>query len=217
MENQKENQNTSGYQKIGNLTQNILENAQREDSTSQSSSKSSETITPPAPQNLQAGMQHSSHGLAMLRNSTKTESSPWQTNRNLIRSLQQDLGSRLVLKERVNKDWELIGLDVTMNANLSDEWGRAIVFFNSSSPVNNVTAIVTRLRSMTAKRPEAEIDTEIAIMTFVEELSVYPEDIVKFICKEWAQKNKWFPVLSELISKCEELMIPRRALLKAMS
>ena len=68
---------------------------------------------------------------------------------------------------------------------------------------------------VTAKRSEGDTDLEFSISILTDELSKYPIDVVRTVCRDWAKTNKWFPTLSDLIKKADDVMGLRVALLEA--
>lgn len=84
--------------------------------------------------------------------------------------------------------------------------------FVQPAMMSDVTVEITRMRTLTARRAEGEIDTEMLIGAMTEELAGYPIDIVRTACREWPRDNKFFPTLKELRDACERNFIFRRAL-----
>lgn len=93
----------------------------------------------------------------------------------------------------------------------------ALEFFNSPCGKKDLIASeVTRLCMMSVRRNEDELDVTMKIAAFIEELSDYPFDVVKNVCRDWPRKSKWQPTLFELRTECENRVIVRRALLEAV-
>lgn len=192
------------------------QNAQPSDSTPTPSPKNLQTTTSAKPANLPIGIEHSSRGLETLRSLAQSKPNAETVNRQLLESLRQDLGSRLVIKERFNKDYELISVAASISGSVDPKWLSALEYYTAPSKGDAVAMEVTRLRTLTAKRKEGEFDLELSIGAITEELIEYPRDIVRHVCREWARNNKFFPVLKELLDECKKLNAPRKALLIAM-
>lgn len=192
---------------------NTTPNAENLGSILENLEKNSETTTSAKPANSLIGTGLSSPGLGTLRNLAATKPDAEATNRQLLASLKLDLGSQIECVETTNKDYEITGYKIGLKAPLSEGWLKAIEFYNQPARGDLVAYEVTRLRNLTAKRKEGDFDLEMSLQAISEELRDYPEDVVQTICRDWARKNIFFPVLKELIDKCESLMILRRALL----
>lgn len=163
------------------------------------------------------GTEPSGHGLETLRNLAKTNLNAREINWEITASLKQDFGSRLVIKELFDKGFEtVIGHNILLTGASDESWIKALEYYTKPSR-GDVTAMeVTRLRSLTAKRKEGEFDLELSIGALTEELCVYPEDIVRTVCRDWARNNKFFPVLKELMDECEKLFDLRYSVLDVM-
>lgn len=90
----------------------------------------------------------------------------------------------------------------------------AVACLVEPAPGDFVATEVTRLKTLTAQRKEAEFDMELSIGALTEELMVYPKDVVRTVCRDWARNSKWFPTLSDLIAECEHLMKLRIAIMR---
>lgn len=218
MQAQNQQENRSGScQTIGNLMTGIEKNAQNSVSIATSSSAiptGSETTTMPEETQCSTGMQLSSHGLEMLRNSVKM-GDPTAIETSLLESLKSDFGSRLDIVETTNEHYERTGYRLTIHSEIPQNWLAAINHLNQAGAGENIAYEISRLRTLTAKRKEKEFDLELSIDAMTEELKIYPLDIVRYVCREWARKNTFFPVLKEMIDGCEKHMHLRRALLGA--
>lgn len=171
--------------------------------------------TLPAPANSLTGTELSLPGLATLKSLAQQKPTAEQANRQLLASLQSDLSSQIDIVETTNKDYEVTGYRITLKSPLSESWLKAIDYYTQPARSDMVVAEVSRLRTLTAKRKENEFDLELSIGAITEELRGYPEDIVRSVCRDWARGNIFFPVLKELLDKCEEHMKLRRAIMQA--
>lgn len=113
----------------------------------------------------------------------------------------------------MNKDFEITNYQIVLKSPIPEGWLKALEYYNRPSRTDFVAFEVSRMRNLTAKRKEGEFDMEMSIEAITEELRDYPEDVVQSVCRSWARTNIFFPVLKELIDKCESHMILRRALL----
>ncbi len=73
-----------------------------------------------------------------------------------------------------------------------------------------------RLRLVTAARQLAAEDLTLQIAVMAEELSAYPLDAVRDACRVWPRGHKFFPTWAELRELCEERVLFRRALARAL-
>lgn len=110
----------------------------------------------------------------------------------------------------------MVAHEVTISVEPDVNWIKALEHYTKPSRGDITAMEVTRLRSLTAKRKEGEFDLELSIGAITEELRIYPEDIVRTVCRNWSRNNKFFPVLKELIDECEKLFEPRYTILDAM-
>lgn len=188
-------------------------NAETLDSILTNLGRNSDTTTPPKTANLPIGTGLSSLGLATLRTFAQNKPDAEAINKQLLASLKSDFGSQIACVATTNKDYEVTGYQISLKTPLSEPWLKAIEYYNQPARGDLVAFEVTRLRSLTAKRKEGEFDMELSIEAITEELRDYPEDVVRTVCRDWARKNVFFPVLKELIDRCESLMVLRRALL----
>lgn len=167
----------------------------------------------------QIGTGLSGRGLEMLRSLVQPTGNPLDArtlNSKILASLKQDFGSHLVTKDRVNGEYEVIGTDVTLSVAASENWIKALEYYNRPAKGEDVAMEVTRLRTLTAKRKEGEFDLELSIGALTEELCIFPSDIVRTACREWARNNKFFPVLKEILDECKNLVSMRASALAQM-
>lgn len=131
--------------------------------------------------------------------------------------MKRDFGSQLVIKTKVDKDFNPIGYALTVKCDVPESWLNALKHFTRPARGDVVAMEVTRLRSVTAKRKESDLNHELTIAAITEELAVYPEDIVRTVCRERGRKSQFFPTLKELIDQCEELFLFRKAALDGLT
>jgi hypothetical protein len=72
---------------------------------------------------------------------------------------------------------------------------------------------ITRCLSATASRDRASADMQALIQSMAQDIENYPADVVSTVLTEWRQTQKWWPIGSEIRSRCEKLAKPRRDLL----
>jgi len=197
------------------------QNAENSDST-QTSSQTNQTdlsiTTPRREAGLSIGTRLSSRGLETLRGlvrANRDNPTAHQIDQTIQASLRQDFASQLDFKTKTDRDFEVTGYAIQVRGEVPVAWRDAIGFFTKPAAPAFAAMEVTRLRTLTTKRKEGEFDLELSITAISEELSVYPEDIVQTVCRDWARKNRFFPVLAELIAECEKFMVLRRAIAKA--
>lgn len=182
--------------------------------TTATNSLSSLPITTPAKEAcLPIGTERFSRGLETLRNSVQAKADAEKINNQLRESLRLALGSQIAFHETTNRDFEITNCKIVLRSPMPAECVAAIEYLNRPARSDVVAVELTRLKCLTARRKEAGIDLEASTAALTEELRNYPEDVVRTVCRNWARKNVFFPVLKELIEGCESLMMLRRALL----
>ena len=75
---------------------------------------------------------------------------------------------------------------------------------------------LARLKMMTAARSTGQDDLVAQIAIYADELSEYPADVVRDVCRWWAAREKWFPTWAELRQACDERVMKRRAILMGL-
>lgn len=205
-------------QPIGNLLSKTLNSLQASASTPNGNLENSAITTMPKETSLQIGMPLSETGLETLRTIGRG-----MLQGKLIddKALQASFALAFVhppcFVKNHDADYNLTGMRVEIFEQPSAALVDALEFFNSPCGKKDLIASeVTRLCMMSARRNEDELDVTMKIAAFIEELSEYPFDVVKSVCREWPRKSKWQPSLFELRTECESRMIVRRALLEAV-
>lgn len=197
----------------------LTENDAKSLDLTQTNSPSISEITMPAKEiSLPTGTALSGRGLETLRSLVRDKHqkpTASEINKTLEESLRQDFGSLLVFEKRLNASYEITGYQVKIRSEPTINWMEAINFFMRPCGPEKATEEVTRLRTLTARRKEDGFDLEVCLAAIAEELSVYPYDIVRTVCREMARTRTFFPVLKELIDECENLIGSRRAISKA--
>lgn len=127
--------------------------------------------------------------------------------------MRQDFGRQIVFKKKYNSEYDLVGMDIIFNASIPPSWLEAIDHFSQPAAAASVAGEVTRLKFLSASRNEVDADFEMRVSVLTEELSVFPIDIVREVCRTWARTKTFFPTsLKEVIDQCRELMLLRSAL-----
>ena len=96
-----------------------------------------------------------------------------------------------------------------------DQAGAALALvIGTMEPASNqeIGKALAMLKSVTARRNEADADSEFAADVFLEELERYPRDVALDAMRRWRRREKWFPTLAEIIAECDKLNRPRKAL-----
>lgn len=75
---------------------------------------------------------------------------------------------------------------------------------------------VTKTMAVTAGRQREGVDDDVAIDTFVDELSRFPVDCVVRALGAWRRNEKWRPSLADIMLDVEWRAKPRRAALDAV-
>lgn len=141
----------------------------------------------------------------------------------LLVLLGQHFGSRLEARKRYEPvygrdggyDEDFKGYVVSLDALHDSElkFLEAMQFFNKSSEHQFVTGKVAKMRLVLARRKEGDEDIEMLCATYVEYLQKYPMDIVNNVVEEIITTKKFFPLVSEILPRLEELNALRKALL----
>lgn len=67
-----------------------------------------------------------------------------------------------------------------------------------------------------ARRKEQDDDQKALILVYTTDLSEYPSDVVRDVCRTIRRERKFFPTISELRDECEARYEMRRALRKEL-
>ena len=68
---------------------------------------------------------------------------------------------------------------------------------------DEMTAELAKLAAKTKRRDNGDGDTSLLIAAYVEELAEYPADVVRYVLKQSARNNKFFPAWAELYEDLE--------------
>ena len=75
----------------------------------------------------------------------------------------------------------------------------------------HATVALTKLRAMTASRPENEAEQHLTGKAYAEEMARYPADIIDEACQRCADVSRWWPAWADLKRECDRLASMRRA------
>ncbi len=75
---------------------------------------------------------------------------------------------------------------------------------------------VGRLKVLTISRAPTAEDLALQIDSLATEMTEYPIDVARGACKAWARAEKFFPAWAELRALCEERVMLRRSLARAL-
>ena len=84
---------------------------------------------------------------------------------------------------------------------------RAIEMFSQPLETNEILQLMARLQVISPEKERADIDAKARAAVWVEELRLYPADIVK---KALKARYRWFPSLAEVLDRCDEEMSFRK-------
>jgi hypothetical protein len=73
-----------------------------------------------------------------------------------------------------------------------------------------------RLRQKTIRRNEQELDWQVALDVWLDELAVYPADIVLWALRFWGRNERFFPIGNDLQRLIEPKVTERRVLMEAL-
>ena len=72
------------------------------------------------------------------------------------------------------------------------------------------------LQAATASAKRSEEGSAVSLALYAGALRRYPADVAKSACEDIATTAKWFPVLSDIIERCDRLVYNRRAMISSM-
>jgi hypothetical protein len=84
-----------------------------------------------------------------------------------------------------------------------------------AGPANAYRALMP-LRAVAKQRAEAEIDAKLAREVYARELAPYPSDIIAEAARLILRRSVWWPHPSELLHEIDNLMAPRRRLVRGL-
>lgn len=76
--------------------------------------------------------------------------------------------------------------------------------------------MIKKLYVQTARRNGDQMDLNLTVGVYIENLSEYPADVVYHVLKQWPKQSKWWPTWYELAEMLEFWVTPRRVLLEAL-
>jgi hypothetical protein len=124
----------------------------------------------------------------------------------LSRSLRRQPMS-LLLSTAVDRnfEWTLFHL---IGKPTDEEWlglGAIVELLCPPTDEAATVAAVTRCLTVTKAREVNETDTEMMLGVFIDELRVFPRDVVITAFRKWAMREKWWPSLAEIIDDCQRM------------
>lgn len=113
-----------------------------------------------------------------------------------------------LLKPTVNEDFEVTAYTGTLPATLRPMVQR----LTAPAGAEAVMRAAARCLAATVSRPTDQTDLKMKLAVFAEELAEFPEDVVATAFRKWAQREKWWPSLSEIRDQCQRLNRVRQSL-----
>jgi hypothetical protein len=163
--------------------------------------------------------------LRTLRGLLNTAADSASVDRSLTSVVQRLLGDSLVTRREIpdnphDAEHLLSGYDIFDDA-ARDVLEQAMTIVGlAMRPAANefIVGELTRLRLVTLGADRTEEDLFAAFTFYAEELETrqYPADIVSSACRELARKQKFWPALSEIVDRCDQLLNDRQVLLRAL-
>lgn len=151
---------------------------------------------------------------------------PEETDRNLLRWLESSLNvvatpeARMMFPPTGGYYAKVTGVAIRgLNANNLSDARAAVEASMTAATVDQCEEWIAGLHSVTAKRTDDRDGQELAMTLYAGCLAMYPADIAKQVCMDFAlrrEKPNWFPTLSELDEACEKRAAQRTELLKAL-
>lgn len=87
---------------------------------------------------------------------------------------------------------------------------------NKPAGLERCSKELARLKVLMRSPSQADDDTRLQMRAMAEELAVYPIDVVSSACRHISRHKQFFPSWSELRMLCEERVLKRRGLLRAL-
>ncbi len=220
MQNEKDSQQHSSPRTLGEiLAQSLLP----EGSTSTESSKSSLTTGSVAASKNQIGRPLSEAGLEKLRNiALNVSKGRLMADRELRTLLEQHFGPRIAIKRKYSPiygkdggyDEEFKGYEIALD-NLFDSEMKlfdAVDYYNKPADHVFIAGKVAKMRLVLARRNESPEDIELLCASYMDYLAKYPTDVVNYVVEETIITKKFFPLVSEIVSRCDELVNFRKSI-----
>jgi hypothetical protein len=182
------------------------------------SSGSSSGTAKPTP-SLPTGTRPGASGLRTLRGLLNAAADSASVDRSLTSVVEQLLGPALVALTRPDPFGPVL-IDYDLYDDVPrDLLEQAIVIVGlAMAPAEHefIVGELTRLRLVTAAQDRADEDLHAAFVFYAEELADYPADIVSSACRQLARSQTFWPALAELVSLCNQLLLDRRILQRAL-
>jgi hypothetical protein len=114
--------------------------------------------------------------------------------------------------------YEVIGYSLVNGFSVEEanEAVRILEILNESASRDFCAKEVGRLKVLTKTAKQDSDDMMFQIAVMAEELSAYPADVVRDVCRSWPCFSTWFPSWAELYEPAERYVKMRRHLLKAL-
>lgn len=221
-----------GFRSIGNLTRPIVSSPESLDSTLARSQPNSETTGPRSPDaKLPASI--GTRRSAMPAASTPAgiaaamaSSEPESIDKLVLASLPPSVALSLTPAMRVWDDPDS-GFDCEITAYgwreplpSSDDLDTAREVLAAAmvrAPAKVVMAELLRLAAVTKSRAESEEDQAFRFAAFREELTEFPEDVVRTALRKIGRRERFFPSLAELRDQCQREFRNRKLLASAFN
>ena len=159
--------------------------------------QSSKTTGPALPVNVEPNSTGRQRG-ATGSGGQSILTTPAENDRNLQASLPQSVTSALA--EKVDRDFNLTGYTMMTPVPNADRDLAISLLRRSLGPLprNTIEKELARLSSMTRSRNLKQDDLKLMVAAYADELEKYPEDIVVYVLRAWADTNIWFPAWADL-------------------
>jgi hypothetical protein len=114
----------------------------------------------------------------------------------------EPLGERILVVEFANAS----GADIDASRDI-------LLQSCGASDYGVILAELGRLRVSTASRNAKGEDTKTILRVYGDRIARFPQDIAVSVIRKWSDTEKWWPSLGELVTRMDELMSERRAML----
>lgn len=81
---------------------------------------------------------------------------------------------------------------------------------NQPADPDEIIDELVRCASLTIRQSKDDVDLELTMKAWLEELSDYPIDAIRDVFRSWARRSKFFPALVDVISQLEQAVSFRR-------
>ena len=147
--------------------------------------------------------------LASIQASRET----WQTERAVEAFLKRLPPSSISISVGAEGDFLGVELLGELTAEAVGEIAQLAAAAVVPSGARHVATEAGRCLLATKSRERADGETQALVAIFVDELRIYPADVVTTAFRGWARKSPWWPSLAEIVELCEREMPWRRSLL----